>query len=401
MPAARWKSPTAAPSFSILWSKVTFVGAGTLISNFQGLQCQLQCLRRHERYYRVRFGRCDRPARHRLLVDETAVWLQNGEGGALTIYSGSTLEYTINLTGIYSPNDFALVGDAGSSGNTEVIWNTTTITAPAEGNPPASDFATIDDPGTLHSTANGINDSGVIAGSAALDVNNDTGWEYNGGFSAIAVAGAQDSDVNNINNLGEVAGLYSPVRSTPRYGFVDDNGTYTQINVSPGISTTASVNDAGVVVGSSYLHTVGSVTPVYTGFIDNNGTITYLNAPGTLNSDGYTYASGINDADQVVGTAMTTYGGLQQGFLYQNGTFTFIDDPDAGTGSGQGTDAVAINNSGVIVGFYTIVQVMHGFVDIGGIFTTVDDPLGVKGTQILGINDAGQIVGTYFDSSNV
>jgi hypothetical protein len=34
-------------------------------------------------------------------------------------------------------------------------------------------------------------------------------------------------------------------------------------------------------------------------------------------------------------------------------------------------------------------------------FTTIDNPLGVNGTQILGINDAGQIVGTYLDSSNV
>jgi probable HAF family extracellular repeat protein len=212
--------------------------------------------------------------------------------------------------------------------------------------------------------------------------------------------------VNNINNLGEVAGLYSPVRSTPRYGFVDDNGTYTQINVSPGFSTTASVNDAGVVVGGSYLHTVGSVEPVYTGFIDNNGTITYLNAPGTLNANGYTNASGINDADQVVGTSEATYGGLQQGFLYQNGTFTFIDDPNAGA---QGTDAVAINNSGAIVGFYYDSSgKVNGFIYTGNLttinpadFTTIDNPLGVNGTQILGINDAGQIVGTYLDSSNV
>ena len=282
------------------------------------------------------------------LASETDLW--SPSAGTLTINNGTQTE-TLHLTGTYTQNDFALIGDSsnGTSGGTDVIWNPPAISAPASG-ATASAFATVDDPGTLHSSANGINDSGVIVGSAALDANNETGWEYNGGFSTIAVAGAQDSDVNNINNLGEIAGLYSPVRSTPRYGFVDDAGTYTQINISPGISTTASVNDAGVVVGGSYLHTVGSVEPVYTGFIDNNGTITYLNAPGTLNSDGYTNASGINDADQVVGTAMVTYGGLQQGFLYQNGTFTFINDPNAGTQNGQGTDAVAINNSGVIVG---------------------------------------------------
>ena len=193
------------------------------------------------------------------LSTETDVWLQNGSGGALAIYSGSTLEDTINLTGIYSPKRFCARRRRGLKRQHGSHLEHHDDQRAGGGQPAASDFVTIDDPGTLHSTANGINNSGVIVGSAALDVNNDTGWEYNGGFSAIAVAGAQDSDVNNINNLGEVAGLYSPVRSTPRYGFVDDNGTYTQINVSPGISTTASVNDAGVVVGGSYLHTVGSV----------------------------------------------------------------------------------------------------------------------------------------------
>jgi len=254
-------------------------------------------------------------------------------------------------------------------------------------------------PSTTHSSANGINDSGTIVGSGALDANNDTGWEYNGTFSLVGVAGAQDSDVNGINDSGEIAGFYSPVRSTPRYGFVDNGGTYSQVNVPPGDSTTANINDNGVVVGGSYLHTVSGVTPVYTGFIDDNGTITYLNAPGTLNSNGYTYANGINDSGAVVGAYETSYGGQQHGFLYENGTYTTIDDPNAGSG---GTFATGINNAGIIVGsYYDSSGLLHGFVDINGTFTTVDDPLGAKGTEINGINNAGQIVGDYIDSNNV
>ena len=42
---------------------------------------------------------------------------------------------------------------------------------------------------------------------------------------------------------------------------------------------------------------------------------------------------------------------------------------------------------------------LHGFLDSGGIYTTLDDPLGAKGTVANGINDAGQIVGYYVDSS--
>src|SRR5262249_25121844 len=41
----------------------------------------------------------------------------------------------------------------------------------------------------------------------------------------------------------------------------------------------------------------------------------------------------------------------------------------------------------------------HGFLYSGGTYTTLDDPLGTKGTVAGGINDTGQIVGGYFDSN--
>jgi hypothetical protein len=42
----------------------------------------------------------------------------------------------------------------------------------------------------------------------------------------------------------------------------------------------------------------------------------------------------------------------------------------------------------------------HGFLYNGSTYTTVDDPLGVKGTEVLGV-DGNNVVGTYFDSSDV
>ena len=140
------------------------------------------------------------------------------------------------------------------------------VSAPTPGST-ASSFVTIDDPSTLHGYAAGINNQGQIVGSAAADANHDVGWEYSGGFSTIAVAGNQDSDVTGINIEGQVAGFTSPVRSTPRYGFIDNNGSFTQLNLPPNDSTTDNgINDSGVIVGNSYLHQVGNVTPEYTGF---------------------------------------------------------------------------------------------------------------------------------------
>jgi hypothetical protein len=42
----------------------------------------------------------------------------------------------------------------------------------------------------------------------------------------------------------------------------------------------------------------------------------------------------------------------------------------------------------------------HGFLYSGGTYTTIDDPLGFGGTVVTGVNDAGQIAGLYYDSSN-
>ena len=44
--------------------------------------------------------------------------------------------------------------------------------------------------------------------------------------------------------------------------------------------------------------------------------------------------------------------------------------------------------------------VPHGFTwSAGGGHVTLDDPAGTKGTMLSGINDLGQIVGTYIDAS--
>jgi len=147
------------------------------------------------------------------------------------------------------------------------------------------------------------------------------------------------------------------------------------------------------VVGAIYFHG----TPIYTGYIDNGGAITYLDMFGTGSSSYYTAAEGINDAGQVVGVATSTYGSHNVGFLYQNGTFTTISDPDGA----EGTQAYGINNSGEIVGNYTDSSgTTHGFIDVNGVFTTIDDPLGIS-TTLTGINDAGQVVGYYQDAGGV
>ncbi len=266
---------------------------------------------------------------------------------------------------------------------------------------PVFSFTTIDVPGASSTVVEGINDAGYLVGQETVS-GQEFAFTYDGtSFHQIQEQSAHNTVGTGINNSGVISGYYEPNSSTPRYGFTDDgHGGFTSINLSPSISSGANgINDAGVVVGQSYLHTVSGATPVYTGYIDDHGSVTWLNAPGTLTSNGYTAANGINDAGHVAGDFETQYGTGNQGFLYENGQFTVIDDPNAGP---QGTSAQGINNVDQIAGFYTdSAGLLHGFIDSNGVFTTVDDPLGVNGTLLTGINDAGQVSGYYLDSNHV
>jgi probable HAF family extracellular repeat protein len=83
---------------------------------------------------------------------------------------------------------------------------------------------------------------------------------------------------------------------------------------------------------------------------------------------------------------------VEHGFLDTGGGFTQLDVPGA-----TFTSASGINDAGQIVGSFGIGTSLHGFLDTGGSFTQIDVPDATL-TDVRGINDAGQIVGS-FDTS--
>ena len=106
-----------------------------------------------------------------------------------------------------------------------------------------------------------------------------------------------------------------------------------------------------------------------------SGTYTTINYPGAVDTD----ISGINNLGMMVGYYIDT-AGVNHGFIYQHGTFTSFNDPNAGTAKGQGTQGSAINDSGTIVGAYIDAKNnYHGFMDRGGPFTTLDGPADATG----------------------
>ena len=128
----------------------------------------------------------------------------------------------------------------------------------------------------------------------------------------------------------------------------------------------------------------------------------------------------INTAGAITGFYVDS-SGTHHGFIRAaNGTITSFDVTGAGTGSGQGTTGFGIDTAGTIVGAYAdSSDVSHGFVRAAnGTITTFDAPgagadywvalLGKKasgiptqGTGGFSINTAGDVTGTYADSSGV
>jgi len=109
-----------------------------------------------------------------------------------------------------------------------------------------------------------------------------------------------------------------------------------------------------------------------------------LNVPGATAS----YVAGINAAGHMVGGFNDSKG--PHGFLYDGTTFVTLDDPAA---SVYGTSALGINDAGLIVGtYYDINDVAHGFLYEDGSYTNFDCPNSTA-TNAAGINASGQIVG--------
>jgi probable HAF family extracellular repeat protein len=168
-------------------------------------------------------------------------------------------------------------------------------------------------------------------------------------FSSFDVPGAFRTDPNGINNAGQIVGSYGDT-SGNTHGFLMSGGVYTTIDHP------------------------GAATGIYGG----------------------TTAYGINDDGQIVGIYLVCgvpngYG-CERSFLLSGGVFT--DLPDAPGSMPGTTDALSINNSGVIAGYFvdSCFCTTHGFTYAGGVYTVVDQP-GFFQSYLSGINNSGQMVG--------
>jgi hypothetical protein len=113
-------------------------------------------------------------------------------------------------------------------------------------------------------------------------------------------------------------------------------------------------------------------------------------------------AWGLNDAGAIAGyylgplpTPMGNYF-AQHGFVFDGTNWSGFDAPDA-TGL---TFAQAINDAGLVAGYYLDAAGDHGFVYDGTSVSEFDEPDASAGsTQVWGVNDAGTLVGRFSDAN--
>jgi hypothetical protein len=159
------------------------------------------------------------------------------------------------------------------------------------------------------------------------------------------------------------------------------------------------INSQGVVVG--YFSDSGGSVRGFMRAVD--GTIMILDAPGIASSCSscLTQPAGINASGQITG--VTYDGTLTQFFLRgSDGVYTTFSPPHAiSSGSETGLLAVnGINDAGEIVGSYPdSTSVLHGFIrKTDGTFTALDAISAVSGeygTVATGLNSSGAVVGRY------
>jgi hypothetical protein len=245
----------------------------------------------------------------------------------------------------------------------------------------AATFQLLDVPGATNSLGLGINSRGDIVGQwGAMGVQRGFLWS-GGSFTTIEVPGATQTVARGINARGDLVGFY--VASGVRHGFLWRAGSFATIDV-PGAASTfgaLGINGAGDIVGG---YTDGD--GVSRGFLFRRDTFTPIDFPGAA----VTQAMGINAAGDIVGFYRTRVGGPATGFVFRRGSYESID---------FAIFAGGINASGDIVGAHTSPANPRGYLLRGGQFVPLGFPDGTTmNIQPQGINDRGDVVGSYFGS---
>jgi hypothetical protein len=253
----------------------------------------------------------------------------------------------------------------------------------------------------------GINNQGLIAGyygSGAAGHPN-KGFVLRspfaqGDFGSENFPGAAQTQVTGLNDTGTSVGFYSTMNSMNtandnNIGFWRADGRYhsvsfpTRNNAMPSVNQLLGVNDTGTAVGF-YNDAKGNAH----GYAYNLRTRRFKVI--TVHGATSLTATADNNMGAVAGFYMTAKGATDAFIQFHGGKTVTIAMAGA-----SATQAFGLNDAGEVVGTYTTGAgnnaVTHGFTWMSGKFTSVNYPK-ASSTTINGVNNEGDIVGFYTDA---
>jgi Cu/Zn superoxide dismutase len=258
----------------------------------------------------------------------------------------------------------------------------------------------------------GINNQGTIAGYFGSGAQGHPNLGYllfppsrQGNYANENFPGSVQTQVTGLNDRGVTVGFWSSMNNASmvndNHGFWEHNGQFHTADFpagSPGnppVDQLLGVNDGDVAVGfwtDAAGNNHGYKLDLSTG---RYSSVTDPNSPGASLT-----AAAINGSGHIAGFYTNPATGTTDGFLKAHRQFLDLAVPGA-----SATQALGVNDHGEVVGTYTVGSgssaVMHGFTwTSGGGFATVDEPNGMgTTTTINGVNDAGDLAGFYVDGA--
>jgi uncharacterized membrane protein len=254
-------------------------------------------------------------------------------------------------------------------------------------------FTTVDFPGSVATTAFGVNARGEIVGSYRDTSNRTHGFVKTGDlFRPINYPGAIFTDARGISPAGEVVGSYR-LPGEPAVNFhgylLTRGGEFRPINFPGHINTIVQrISPDGTVLGCYHdTDTMGTMH----GIVIDGDEFVELDMPASMHN------GATPSGKTIVGLYTDMDTGRGRAYLIDRGEFVPFDVP--GSTFTAGWD---INPARRAVGVYQdAAGHFHGFqVDRHWNFTTIDYP-GATATRAFGINARADVVGSYVDAGNL
>ena len=200
-------------------------------------------------------------------------------------------------------------------------------------------------PSSDYAAAYGVNDTSHVVGT--MDNGKAFHW-HNGVLTMLGDLGGGCSNAQDINDTGHIVGSSCTTQVNMPHATLWHNGAIIDLGVAPGMedSGAGAINSVGQIVGSSGLMNPETYEITSRAFLYENGVFNVLPVPSQE-----AYAGDINDSGVVVGT-MRAGGGPSNwhAYIYKDGVATNLNSlipPGSGLHLAYGS---AINNAGQIVG---------------------------------------------------